>query len=85
MGPTQEILMKMLLLQLERYQAELTHLSRTVTRGWDSLKRQPGDTTERQEGQQARLILAALREHQQAANALYDNLERLVSTLTIQE
>jgi hypothetical protein len=63
--------------EMQRYQYELIKLSQTLSRGWRCLARLPKDATARQKRQQSRLVIAAIREHHEAALARFTEWERV--------
>jgi hypothetical protein len=65
--------------EMQRYQYELMKLSQTMSRGWKCLSQLPRNASERQKRQQARLVIAAIREHHEAALARFTEWERVSS------
>jgi hypothetical protein len=71
--------MRAYLPQMSRYQREVFDLAQTIARGMQCLGNLPEDLTARQVRQQARLVLAALREHQDAVVDRFAELEKLLT------
>jgi hypothetical protein len=65
--------------QMIRYQREVFDLSQAISRSLKCLGELPPETTMRQTRQQARLVLSALREHQEGVQARFAELETLLA------